>query len=127
MSKGKKKNIAEPNEARALIIRVLVGFVTGMVSMLLRLSAISELITIRFCNRCFTSRSLLRSFCCCVFICFFICARWLRSPDIDVVCFLAALFFVVRVVCAFFPAVPFLVCAPHGAMARASVNSKTLT
>lgn len=44
MSKGKKKNIAEPNEARALIIRVLVGFVTGMVSMLLLMAIFSSII-----------------------------------------------------------------------------------
>ena len=38
MSKGKKKNASEQNEARALILRILVGFVAGMIVMLLMMA-----------------------------------------------------------------------------------------
>ncbi len=54
-----------------------------MVSMVLRLSAISVFITIRFCKRCFTSRSLVRSRFSCSLMLRFICALWFFSPLID--------------------------------------------
>ena len=44
MSKGKKKNASEQNEARALILRILVGFVAGMIVMLLMMAIFSSII-----------------------------------------------------------------------------------
>lgn len=44
MGKGKKKNAAEQNEARALILRILIGFVVGMIVMLLLMTIFSSII-----------------------------------------------------------------------------------
>ena len=37
MSKGKKKNASEQNEARALLLRIVIGFIVGMIVMLMLL------------------------------------------------------------------------------------------
>ena len=44
MSKGKKKNASEQNEARALLLRIVIGFIVGMIVMLLMIAIFSSII-----------------------------------------------------------------------------------
>ena len=57
MSKGKKKNASEQNEARALILRILVGFVAGMIVMLLMMAIFSS-ITVSYTHLTLPTNSL---------------------------------------------------------------------